>query len=266
VQEAVQEAEVLLEARDQALWVTFNRPAAMNAITPDVISLALRALDNAERRDDIHAIVLTGNGPAFCAGADLKFAQGALESSANGTDQFLADLLVLLNRLERFSKPVIAAVNGLALAGGLELVLCCDLVLAARSARFGDAHANYGLLPGGGGSVRLPRKIGATRAKYLMFTGEFVSAETMEQAGLVNAVIDDAALPEACAALVRKIAAKSPLGLARMKALVNDGLEQSADVALRQELLMSALHQHSHDMQEGLAAFQEKRSPRFLGR
>ncbi|WP_304622294.1 enoyl-CoA hydratase/isomerase family protein [Paraburkholderia acidipaludis] len=265
-QEAMQEAEILIDVREQALWLTFNRPEVMNAISPGVIALAMRALDDAERRDDIRAIVLTGNGRAFCAGADLKFAQGALQGNASGTDRFLADLLVLLNRLERLTRPVIAAVNGLALAGGLELVLCCDLVLAARSARFGDAHANYGLLPGGGGSVRLPRKIGATRAKYLMYTGEFASAESMERAGLVNAVVDDAELLDACAALVRKIAAKSPLGLARMKALVNDGLEQPVDVALRQELLVSALHQHSHDIQEGLAAFQEKRAPRFLGR
>jgi len=262
----VEEAAVMKEFRDGAVWLTLNRPSAMNAISPEIISLLLAALDEAAQRDDVRAVVLTGNGRAFCAGADLKFVQRTQQDGESGANAFLADLLALLNRLERFAKPVVAAVNGLALAGGLELVLCCDLVLAARSARFGDAHANYGLLPGGGGSVRLPRKIGATRAKYLMYTGEFVDAESMERAGLVNAVVDDAELREASADLVRKIAAKSPLGLARMKALVNDGLEQPVEVALRQELLMSALHQHSHDIREGLAAFEEKRAPRFIGR
>ena len=262
----MQDAAVLTEVRDGAIWITLNRPAAMNSISPDVITGVMQALDEAEACDDVRAVVLTGAGRAFCAGADLKFAQATRESDAGGGGSFLDDLLVLLNRLERFPQPVIAAVNGLALAGGLEMVLCCDLVIAARSAKFGDAHANYGLLPGGGGSVRLPRKIGPTRAKFLMYTGTFAPAESMEAAGLVNQVVEDAELPQAVTAVVKQIAAKSPIGLSRMKTLVNDGLEQPVEVALRQELLMSALHDHSHDIREGLAAFQEKRTPRFLGR
>ena len=257
---------VIAEVRHGAMWITLNRPAAMNAITPDVVRGIEQALDEAAKRDDARVVVLTGAGRAFCAGADLKFVRGERDGDQPGASQFLDALLALLNRLERFARPVIAAVNGMALAGGLELVLCCDLVIAATSARFGDAHANYGLLPGGGGSVRLPRKIGATRAKYLMYTGEFVSAGSMESAGLVNQVVEDAQLGAAVDALVKTLAAKSPLGLSRMKALVNDGLEQPAEVALRQELLMIALHEHSDDMREGLAAFQEKRAPQFTGR
>ncbi|QBQ99358.1 enoyl-CoA hydratase/isomerase family protein [Paraburkholderia pallida] len=261
----MEERSVVTEVRGGAMWITLNRPEAMNAISPEVVDGVGRALDEALARDDARVVVLTGAGRAFCAGADLKFVRGETGGGQSGAGQFLASLLELLNRLERFPRPVIAAVNGLALAGGLELVLCCDLVLAARSARFGDAHANYGLLPGGGGSVRLPRKIGAARAKYLMFTGEFVPAAAMEAAGLVNEVVDDGALTQAVDALVAKIAAKSPLGVSRMKALVNDGLEQPVEVALRQELLMTALHEHSDDLREGLAAFQEKRAPRFTG-
>ncbi|WP_322045002.1 enoyl-CoA hydratase/isomerase family protein [Paraburkholderia sp. J67] len=266
----MEDSSVITEVRHGAMWITLNRPAAMNAISPDVVAGVGRALDEALARDDARVIVLTGAGRAFCAGADLKFVrgetQGQAQSQANGSAQFLGALLALLNRLERFPRPVIAAVNGLALAGGLELVLCCDLVLATQSARFGDAHANYGLLPGGGGSVRLPRRIGAARAKHLMFTGDFVAAEAMETAGLVNQVVEDGRLVEAVDALVAKIAAKSPLGISRMKTLVNDGLEQPVEVALRQELVMTALHEHSEDIAEGLAAFQEKRAPRFTGR
>ncbi|VWD05394.1 MULTISPECIES: enoyl-CoA hydratase/isomerase family protein [Burkholderia] len=254
---------VLTAHRSGAIWMTLNRAEAMNAISPEIIQRLMRGLDLAETASDVHAVVLTGTGRAFCAGADLKFVRGTAD--ADGAGRFLADFLVLLNRLETFPKPVIGAINGAALAGGLELILCCDLVVAARSATFGDAHANYGLLPGGGGSVRLPRKIGPTRTKYLMFTGEFVSAEYMQSAGLVNEVTDDAELSQAVGRIVAAIAAKSPIGLARMKALVNDGLQQPMEVALRQELLMSALHEHSHDMREGLAAFAEKRIPRFAG-
>lgn len=262
----MEEKGVITEVRNGAMWITLNRPEAMNAISPEVVAGVDRALDEALSRDDARVVVLTGAGRAFCAGADLKFVRGETTSGESKSARFLGALLALLNRLERFPRPVIAAVNGLALAGGLELVLCCDLVLAAQSARFGDAHANFGLLPGGGGSVRLPRKIGAARAKYLMFTGEFVSAAAMESAGLVNQVVEDGLLAGAVDQLVAKIAAKSPLGVSRMKALVNDGLEQPVEVALRQELVMVALHERSEDLAEGLAAFQEKRAPRFTGR
>ncbi|MCG5076174.1 enoyl-CoA hydratase/isomerase family protein [Paraburkholderia tagetis] len=262
----MEEKGVITEVRNGAMWITLNRPEAMNAISPEVVAGVDRALDEALSRDDARVVVLTGAGRAFCAGADLKFVRGETTSGESNSARFLGALLALLNRLERFPRPVIAAVNGLALAGGLELVLCCDLVLAAQSARFGDAHANFGLLPGGGGSVRLPRKIGAARAKYLMFTGEFVSAAAMESAGLVNQVVEDGLLAGAVDQLVAKIAVKSPLGVSRMKALVNDGLEQPVEVALRQELVMVALHERSEDLAEGLAAFQEKRAPRFTGR
>jgi enoyl-CoA hydratase/carnithine racemase len=146
------------------------------------------------------------------------------------------------------------------------LVLCCDLVIAARSAKLGDAHANFGLLPGGGSSVRLPRKIGPTRAKYLLFTGDFLPADDLIASGLVNEVVDDAELTAAAERMVAKLGAKSSLVLRRMKALVADGLEQPKDVALRLELLASEVHAHSHDMREGLAAFEQKRKPSFIGR
>ena len=254
---------VVLEVRQGARWIRLNRPEAMNSLTPDVLRGIDRALDDAEHRQDVRAVVLTGTGRAFCAGADLKYVRSQSDSSSPSA--FLDDVLATMNRLDRFPKPVIAALNGMALAGGLELVLCCDLVIAARSAKIGDAHANYGLLPGGGSSVRLPRIIGATRAKYLLFTGEFLPAEEMAAAGLVNQVVDDAQLDAATQALVDKIASKSPLGLKRMKALVDDGLQQPLDTALRLELLAAKVHSRSADQREGLQAFEEKRKPRFTG-
>lgn len=257
--------QLIHEIRGNAMWIRLNRPDAMNSLTPDMLSGLLEALDLAHGQDDVRAVVLTGAGRAFCAGVDLKYARGEVVGGAAVAD-FLQRVLVVMDRLAGFPKPVIASLNGLALAGGLELVLCCDLVIAARSAKLGDAHANFGLLPGAGGSVRLPRAIGAARAKFLMFTGEFASADEMSSAGLVNRVVDDDQLLLETEALVQKIAAKSPLGLRRMKTLVDDGLQQPIDTALRLELLASELHAGSEDVREGLAAFNEKRKPAFTGR
>lgn len=259
------EPVVIHEGHQGAMWIRLNRPEAMNSLTPDVLAGIAGALDEAQSRSDVMAVVLTGTGRAFCAGADLKFARGEFAGPQEAR-RFLQDVLATMDRLASFPKPVIAALNGITLAGGLELVLCCDLVIAARSVQIGDAHANYGLLPGGGGSVRLPRVIGATRAKYLMFTGNFASAEEMALAGLVNKVADDDRLLDEVQTVVDSIATKSPLGLRRMKALVDDGLQQPVDTALRLELLASEAHASSEDLREGLAAFYEKRAPRFIGR
>jgi enoyl-CoA hydratase/carnithine racemase len=255
---------VLVERRDRSLWMRLNRPGAMNSLTPAVLEGIEQALDQALSDADVMCVVLTGTGRAFCAGADLKFVRK--QTANSGPADFLEGVLRVMKRLDSFPKPVVTALNGITLAGGLELVLCCDIVLAARSAKIGDAHANYGLLPGGGSSVRLPRVIGVNRAKYLLFTGDFVSADAMHSAGLVNEVVDDDKLEEAVQALTNRIATKSPLGLQRMKALLDDGLEQPEETALRLELLASELHGHSEDLKEGLAAFEEKRAPRFTGR
>lgn len=257
---------VLFEIRDTAAWITLNRPTAMNSLIPAVTAGIDAALDEVERHPEVCAVVLTGNGRAFSAGADLKFIRESSGGDPRALQNFLQGIYVTFNRLEHFPRPVIAAVNGLALAGGIELVLCCDLVIAAESAKLGDAHANYGLIPGGGSSVRLPRKIGPTRAKYLMYTGEFLPARELLAMGLVNEVVPNAELTGAVERLVAKLATKSPLGLARMKYLVDDGLNQSEDTALRLELSVFDLHTASEDMQEGLAAFQQKRPPQFKGR
>ena len=265
--------EILYERRGAVGWITLNRPQALNALTPTMVDELLRALGVTEEDEAVRVVVLTGSGRAFCAGADLKASKARSEVDAGGegagadaTARFLESVRGLMDRLEFFPKPVIAAVNGVAVAAGLEFLLCCDLVFASDNARIADAHANYGLLPGGGGSVRLPRKIGATRAKYLMFTGELVPAADLVGAGLVNQVVPADRLVVAVTELADKLAAKSPLVLRRMKQLVDDGLEQPRDVALRNELVMSALHLHAHDRLEGLKAFAEKRKPNFIGR
>ena len=240
--------DVLCEKRGRAVWMRLNRPAELNALTQAMFDGCAIALDDAARDPEVMTVVVTGTGRAFCAGADLKFLQEIPPPQRDdATNAF-------------------AAVNGIATAGGMELVLSCDLAIAAKSAVLGDGHANFGLLPGAGASVRLPRKIGPTRAKYLFFTGDLLPATECLAAGLVNEVVEDAEMEAAVERLVKKIAAKSAIGLRRMKQLVDDGLDQPRDTAMRLELAMSALHTASFDRNEGIAAFNEKRKPQFQGR
>ena len=260
-------SSVAYEVRGSGAWIRINRPDAMNALNVEALDGIVAALDQARADKAVRAVVLTGTGKAFCAGADLKEVLSHRgEQLVRGHREFLAHASAVFDAIETFPKPVISAVNGLALAGGLELILCGDLVIASDTARLGDAHANYGILPGGGGSVRLPRTVGPTMANYLFFTGAFLPAARFVACGLVNEVVPSADLETRVAELVEVIATKSPLGLARLKQLVRDGLAQEVPTGLRLELLTSEAHAHSEDFAEGLTAFSEGRVPHFIGR
>lgn len=260
------EDTLLIEERGPVLWLTLNRPDAMNALSPAMIGGLDQAVRRAGESEQVRCVVITGTGRAFCAGADLKAVRREMGGDESALRRFLDLAAGTMNRIEGLAKPVIAAVNGFALAGGLEIVLACDLVVAAQSAKFGDAHVNHGLLPGGGSSVRLPRKLGPNRAKYLLYSGDSVPASEFVSCGFVHQVVPDAELAAAAEALAMRLAAKSPLVLRRLKQLVDAGLEQPRDTALQLELVTSEAHAFSHDLKEGLAAFEERRPPRFLGR
>lgn len=256
------------ERQGATAWITLDRPAAMNALSDAMCDELLAAIDQVESDPQVRVLVLTGAGRAFCAGADLK---GVFENAAAGPaaddpmSAFLDRVAGMIERLRALPKPTIAALNGLTMAGGLELAMACDLIVAADSARIGDAHANFGVFPGAGGAAVLPRRIGATAAKYLLFTGDTQSAAELVPLGLVNRVVPDADLLAEVGALADRITAKSPLVLRRMKQAVADGLEQPQAAALRLERLVLDAHRHSHDMREGLAAFVGKRKPEFRG-
>jgi enoyl-CoA hydratase len=247
---------VRIERQGGGLWLWLNRPRALNALTTQVADGLHRGLDLAAADEQIRAVVIAGAGRAFCAGADLKQVLG---SEAD----LLPRLGAVFDRVESFAKPVIAAVHGVALAGGLELVLCCDLVVAARSAAFGDAHANYAMFPAGGATVRLPRRIGAARAKHLMFTGVTVPAGELAGTDLITRLVEDEQLVSEVEALVAAIAGKSPAGIAAMKVLIEEGLQVPREVALRRERREAAAYTRSADFAEGIRAFAEKRAPRF---
>lgn len=256
-----------VQKRGAAAWLRLHRTEALNSMSPQMVQEFGAALDAVQADPTLRCVVIAAEGRAFCTGADLKAVKsfGDLADQAAAVRAFLDAASSLLRRIETLPLPVVAAVQGMALAGGLELVLACDLVVAAEEARFGDAHAKYGLIPGWGATARLPRKIGANRAKSMMFTAEQIPAATMFAWGLVNRVVPAAELETATQALCAQLADKSPLGLRRMKQLVDDGLEQPLEVALRNERLAVEAHNHSHDRREGLAAFAEKRAPLFNG-
>jgi enoyl-CoA hydratase len=261
------EISVKYEVRNRGAWITLNRPEVLNALSRKSIENLDAYLDRAAADPDVVAVILTGAGRAFCAGADLTFLNDVpKEQHPEEVTKFIRKATDVMRKMETLPKPVIAAVNGIATAGGLELVLCCDLVVAAESARLGDGHSNYGLLPGAGASARLPRKIGATRAKYLFFTGDLLPARMMQQAGLINDVVPDGALVENAEALLAKIVNKSPLGLRRMKQLADESLEVTLAQALAYEQTVNEYYAVSYDRQEGVTAFNEKRKPVFLGR
>lgn len=258
---------VCVEQHGTTLWVHFNRPQAFNALTPEMVEQLDAALAAAES-PAVRALAITGSGPAFCAGADLNAvleAGGGAQDPGLALRRFLDRAGAVFSRLERLPKPTVAALNGVTMAGGLEVALCCDFIVADPSARLGEGHAKYAQLPGGGGSVRLPWRIGAARAKYLMFTGELLSAAQAQQWQLVDQLSEPDRLHDQVEALIARCTDKSALGLGRMKQLLQQGREQPSDLALRSEIDMCELHAHSQDRNEGLSAFAQKRVPRYVG-
>jgi enoyl-CoA hydratase/carnithine racemase len=253
---------VLSEIRGPVGWLTLNRPEAMNSLNREMVLAFGAQLERLQGNANVRAVVVTANGRAFCAGADLKSVTKPREP---GEEDMLDIAARVFQQLRDFPKPVIAAVNGIAVAGGMELVLACDLVLAADTARLGDAHANFGVLPGAGGAAVMPRKLPLNVAKYLLFSGETLSAADMKAFGLVNEVVAPEQLAEAAQELGERLAEKSPTVLRRMKRVANETGDKSLSDALRDELLELRTHLRSHDLQEGLRAFLEKRKPDFKG-
>ena len=256
---------VLVDIRDNVAWVTLNRPEAMNAMSPDLLKGIGAAVDQINETPGIRAVVFTGAGRAFCAGGDLTYFKTAINSDPQSFVRFADLAQTTLRRVEMLAMPVIAAVNGFAVAGGLELILCCDLVIAADSAKIGDGHANFGIIPGGGSAIRLPRKIPSALAKRLLLTGNLLPAAVLKEYGLVNEVVPDDQLMAEVEKLLAELTKNSPLGLRWIKKLINDGLEQPIDTALRSETNAFESYVHSHDIREGLNAFEEKRVPNFTG-
>ena len=256
---------LLCDVAESVARLTLNRPKAMNSLNLAILAELDRRLTELAVDDEIRVLVLTGSGAAFCAGADLKEVL-ASRTPEPGEADFLDRANQVFGRLRNFPKPVIAALNGVTMAGGLELAMCADLVVAAESATLADAHANFGVYPGAGGAAVLPRLVPLNVAMYLLLTGKSLSAAEMKAYGLVCEVHADDAFPEAVQTLAKHIARKSPIALRRMKEVARQSADKTRDDALLHEQVMLRQHMRTFDFHEGLQAFAEKRAPQFQGR
>ena len=242
--------------------IGLNRPAQLNAISPGLLEDLDRACEAIERDPDVRVVTLTAAGRVFCAGADLRAVQ-ELSRDPRRWDGFMRLWHRVFDRVEALPVPVIAGVQGLALAGGLELLLVADLVIADAEARIGDQHANFGLVAGGGGSQRLPRVVGARRAKELMLLGGWLDAVEARAWGLVNRVAPAGTVAAAVEAMAAELAAKSVSASRTVKTLVNRALDADLATGLDMERHLAAAHMRGPDAAEGLRAFVEKRTPVF---
>ncbi len=261
------EYETLLYGVEEGVaTVTLNRPDRMNAINAQLkADLARLFFEIIEPDIHVRAVVLTGAGKAFCAGADIKERAG---QTLNGAEVYWQQkkTLALFRRIEEFSKPVIAAVNGVALGGGCEIALLCDLRIASETARFGLPEVKLGTIPLGGGTQRLARLLGEAKAKELIFTGDFIEAAEAYRLGLVNRLVATDNLRDEAQKLARQIAAQPPLAVQFAKRAISQGLQTDLDSALEFELYAGSLLNDTEDRKEGMQAFVEKRSPVFKGR
>jgi len=252
------------ELHDSVATITVNRPAVLNALDMNTLDALETAVVKAEEDKNVHVIIFTGAGDrAFIAGgdiADLNSRQGLAHYVELGER-----LHRVFRRIEVCDKPTIAAVNGWALGGGTELLLCTDIRIAAQSARFGLPEITLGLFPGAGGSQRLMRQIPLCVAKQLMFLGERIGAAEAERFGLINRVVPDADLMAEVRKLANAISQKSPLVLKLLKRTLADGNEMPLAAALRHEQAMIGLVLDSADAHEGCSAFLEKRQAVFKG-
>jgi enoyl-CoA hydratase len=251
---------IILEKKGRVATITLNRPP-MNPLNRRLYEEIGQAAEELNADPEVKVVIITGAGEkAFAAGLDVKEVEG---KSVTEMKDFWACSRDAASRVAGIEKPVIAAINGLALGGGLELTLCCDLRIAAEGASFGQPEVTLGIIPGGGGTQRLPRLIGAARAKELLFTGAMIDAETALGMGLVNKVVPPAKLMEEVMTLATTIAAMPAVALKMIKHAVDHGINMDLNSALIYEGENFMLSYTSEDGREGLRAFVEKRKPKY---
>jgi len=257
-------ANVLYEKKGAVAYVTLNRPKVLNALNKATVAELKSAF--ADARDDrvVRGVILTGAGDAaFAAGADIRELVNATPLEAEEDTRYGQALTILI---ESLGKPVIAAVNGFALGAGCELAMACTIRLAAESAKFGQPEVKIGIMPGYGGTQRLPRLVGKGRALQLILTGETIDAQEAHRIGLVNEVVPNANLIARAEALLKQIDSNAPVGVKFSIEAVSKGLETSLDEGLLLEASLFAICGSTDDRKEGTTAFLEKRPPKFQGR
>lgn len=254
----------LCEKGEGIATITVNRPKALNALNKEALQEISARLDEAEGDETVKVVVITGAGDkSFCVGLDLKSVKGI--SAVDGMNLSLLGQK-LTKKIEELRKPVIAAINGYALGGGLELAMSCDLRVASENAKLGQPELNVGLIPGWGGTQRLPRLVGRGIAKELIFTGKMIDANRAKQLGLLNAVVPPDKLESAVKELALELITKPPVGIQLAKQLINSSIEIDLTRGLVQEAQAFGVLASTEDFNEGVAAFIEKRKPTYKGR
>jgi enoyl-CoA hydratase/carnithine racemase len=254
---------LLADERDGILTLTLNRPEARNALNRPLLEELRRAAGGLSHRRDLRAVILTGAGDkAFCAGADLR---ERLAMTDEQTRAFIPLIRGAITDVERIPCPVIGAVNGVAFGGGMELLLSCDIRVAASTAQMGLTEVSLGIIPGAGGTQRLPRIVGLAVAKELIFTARRLSAEEALQLGLVNRVVPMEQLMETAQQIAHAIARNAPIAVAQAKYAVDMGFGMPIDAGLALEWKCDEQILHTQDRLEGLRSFSEKRDPVYRG-
>jgi len=254
---------ILFEINDNIATVTINRPKSLNALNSEVLNEIFIAVESIASNENLRVLILTGSGEkAFVAGADIS---ELAELNTLEAKFFVANGHKTMAALQNLSIPVIAAVNGFALGGGLELALSCDFIYASENSKFGLPEITLGLIPGFGGTQRLSRIIGKNMAKEMIFTGKMISAEEASQMGFVNIVVPADELIETVTKTAQGIAAKGKVSLNLAKQTINQGMDVDLATGCKMEIDAFALCVASEDAQEGTQAFLEKRKPVFKG-
>lgn len=258
-------SNICYELRDNIAFIKLNRPAAMNSLSIDLLHELSACFDAMTQDRSVLGVIITGEGKAFCAGADLtgKPDGNLSPNPCERTRDRIQFVHSVFNKIENFSRPVIAAVNGYALGGGCELSLVCDIRIAGEKAVFGFPEVGLGVVACYGGPQRLPRLIGVSFAKEMLYTGRKIDAASAERHGLVSRVVAPEALMEEAENLMREIVRQAPISVKYTKICVNRGLEVPLDYALGLELDMVAMAITTEDAAEGGKAFVERRAPAF---
>jgi len=257
-------ANVLYEKKNGIAYVTVNRPKVLNALNTPTWKDLRTAFEDARDDVTIRGVILTGAGnKAFIAGADIGELAQVTAFEAEQSSRFGQDVLDLI---ENLGKPVIAAVNGFALGGGCETAMACTIRIAVDTAKFGQPEVKLGLLPGGGGTQRMPRLIGKGRALQLILSGETIGAQEAYRIGLVNEIVPDAGLIQRAEVILKQIAANAPIAVKFALEAMNKGMETSQSEGLLLEASYFGLCAATEDKKEGTSAFLEKRAPQFQGR